>query len=534
MTPKERSISKLNINKETSRILRLVSCCFFAYTVISHFITMQTLPLFGDDYYYATFFSNGFSGFISETVRHYTEVNGRALIHFIDELLLLDRSLTLWSIFAAATISALIFFSAKIGAMEYKERNAPRFYLSLIFVCFGFCTLSPHIARVSVFWATGTLNYLFPATVLIIFSYYALKAIEKGNKGWENAVMIISGFVTSASVEQAAGCSLCVALYVSATSFIRKQKPKKALIAADILMLIGISTLLFAPGVGIRMNYYPDFYSLSLFGKIKLSFLPLFVSNIGETGYQLLTAALFLLIPAALYIKEKSISKKEGAGIKPLSSILLLGSSVLPFLSYCLYSTGTASKWIFMYIFGVFGGAAMIISAIFAVKTRIKENSNYLLEFFLLAVASQAVMLVSPEIGPRTAFFGFALLLPVGGGCFSSVVSALKAEEGTCKCERKIKSSASALMLLLVIAISLTSLTTTMIYHAKNAEVYAMTEAAMAELPENYTSIPFYMPVHYKYRYTLPFDNPSYHAAWYKICHGLDPQAEFEYIWVEN
>ena len=44
--------------------------------------------MYADDYYYASFFKNGISSFISMNIDHYQTFNGRVLVHILAEIVL--------------------------------------------------------------------------------------------------------------------------------------------------------------------------------------------------------------------------------------------------------------------------------------------------------------------------------------------------------------------------------------------------------------------------------------------------------------
>ena len=53
------------------------------------------ITVYSDDYWYGTFFQNGFSGFLREMYQHYMQTNGRLYVHaIIPVVLLLDRKST--------------------------------------------------------------------------------------------------------------------------------------------------------------------------------------------------------------------------------------------------------------------------------------------------------------------------------------------------------------------------------------------------------------------------------------------------------
>ena len=74
------------------------------------------ITVYSDDYWYGTFFDNGFVGFLKEMYRHYMQTNGRLYVHLIvPTVLLFDTKLF---IFLSPVLLALLF------ALGAKAQNA--------------------------------------------------------------------------------------------------------------------------------------------------------------------------------------------------------------------------------------------------------------------------------------------------------------------------------------------------------------------------------------------------------------------------
>lgn len=51
-------------------------------------MTTSMITLYSDDFYYISFFDGGFSEFVQNNINHYLNVNGRVLVHILDEICL--------------------------------------------------------------------------------------------------------------------------------------------------------------------------------------------------------------------------------------------------------------------------------------------------------------------------------------------------------------------------------------------------------------------------------------------------------------
>ena len=61
--------------------------CFLLVILFIFYLSSLTL-LFADDFMYGTFLRGGFSGFISENIWHYSNFNGRVIVHILAQLTL--------------------------------------------------------------------------------------------------------------------------------------------------------------------------------------------------------------------------------------------------------------------------------------------------------------------------------------------------------------------------------------------------------------------------------------------------------------
>ena len=148
----------------------------YHHLVLAAFLTIHGLTsafttLFGDDYYYAAFVKNGRQYFIDENIFHYLHTNGRALVHILDELLI-GWSFWPWRVFNVATMAMLVIVMAKLAARAYREDIKARFgeyQRAVAGVCGLLSITDVAVLRQSVYWATGSMNYLLPATAMLWF-----------------------------------------------------------------------------------------------------------------------------------------------------------------------------------------------------------------------------------------------------------------------------------------------------------------------------------------------------------------------------
>lgn len=136
----------------------------FAVFALFQLATLQNVFMFGDDYYYATFLNDDLSHFLSENLLHYRETNGRAIVHLFAELFLSEASLVIWKIVCALVICAIVFLVSKLATKNDFKR-------SLTISCALFALMDIGMANQTLYWLTGSLNYVFPVPIMLLYFY---------------------------------------------------------------------------------------------------------------------------------------------------------------------------------------------------------------------------------------------------------------------------------------------------------------------------------------------------------------------------
>lgn len=361
---------------------------FFGVFLFLHTLTCFFTTYFGDDYYYAAFLKNGPEYMLSENILHYMQTNGRALVHIIDELLL-GVSFNLWRVSSILVMAVLGVILAKLASRQYrKDADREEYKNALIIVLSLLSFTDIAILRQSFYWATGALNYLFPATLTLLYVYLARKALEN-ERGFYPLIPL--ALIGAATTEQASAALLIATVWVAFTALITKKKhlilPTLTNFAAA---AAGISTLLFAPGNAVRTTYYPDFYALSPLERILRNDSELISVIFGNGGISALITAAILIVIFKFLKKAPFIS---------ILSALSLGVYI-----YCTV-TGTNLLAFALILIPL---AAAMIHTLFD-YFRNKEADN--IYFIWSAVAVQCAMLLSPEFGPRTLTTSLLLLI---------------------------------------------------------------------------------------------------------------------------
>ncbi|MBR7137040.1 MAG: hypothetical protein IKC99_03185, partial [Clostridia bacterium] len=332
---------------------------------------------FGDDYYYAAFVGNGAKYMLSENISHYLYGNGRALVHLIDQLLL-GVSFWFWRAAAVAVMGALVVVSARLAARTYRADYDPEQYKNaMIAVCALLAVTDIAILRQSVYWATGSLNYLFPAVATLWFVWWLRRDFELGRGSW---LLLLPAFFASATTEQASAASLLAVLWIIVTAILQKRRLRPAWFGCFALSLAGFLTLMLAPGSAARTQYYPDFYSMRLVDRILSNVKPLTGTVFGPGGMYALIIVVLALVAHRLWRR-----------------IPLL--SLIPIAAIGLYTYGLTrrrellSEWWFIVLLLLPLAAVFVKCAVDYFRRGEIDN----LYFVWGAVAMQCAMALTPE-----------------------------------------------------------------------------------------------------------------------------------------
>ncbi len=262
----------------------------FLLALIPLLIVSKCTTLYGDDFIYATYFSDGFSEFISKSVNHYTQMNGRALVHFILELILIFKD-NLFVIVIPLFLILSFFLYGKICLKgEYKKIEFVTLSLMLI-MC-----LSSSVLREGILWMAGYLNYVLP-TLLAFLSLYLLK----NNKA--NPFYLILAFICGATTEQGGAMAVSSMVLYIVASLIKKEKISKWAYLLPLFAFSGYLTVILSPATSGRTAL-----EATETVPILKRFENLFYIAFSKEGATWLFELTLLLISAKLYKKQKTLS----------------------------------------------------------------------------------------------------------------------------------------------------------------------------------------------------------------------------------
>jgi len=398
-------------------LLLIISLIFLGTAMITFHVR-----LYGDDFFYAQFTSHNLSYFISKHIEHYFRANGRVIVHLLATIFL-GIPLTFWQILNPLMLAGIAYFGSKIAQIKkdpsstYSTKNL---YAAIIFGI-GIAFLHPNITRQSVYWLTGSFNYVYPILLLFIYWYKLSLCIYQHHWTWS---LPFWAFFASATVEQVSlmsfGLTLCLLLE---QKILQKEKINTIQKITLFLSTIGMLTVIAAPGVFLRTSIektpVTGFFNLLkhniktqgnsfLFSEMMVPYhilaMTTSLGTIINYGYQYYTT------------KNQRITKQR----KWLhDTILLIGSSacmswlwqVTVRSSMTNYNIWTKKQFLF-YLFITIGYLiTLLYTTMITYQEKIIINYTVPIISVILCFGSQLMMIISPVYGPRNLVCAIFMLL---------------------------------------------------------------------------------------------------------------------------
>lgn len=447
-------------------------CFAVLFTVV--FMIEKNVHYYGDDYYYLTFSG---SNFWLCHLEHYTNDNGRFIVHLLDTVFL-SKSLVFWRAANALMLTVTAYIAYRLCG-EIKAAFIP--CALLLYMPIG-------IARESVYWVTGSFNYVYPAMMLMLY-WYAL------HKNGSAALICIAAFFATASAEQAAVAANALTLcYILFNAFIIKA-PFKKYTAAMAVTVIGAASVFLAPG---------NFNRMALEGVGSTS--STIFSGTDYILHSAFTADYTILFYITAVLMSSVYLWRNGLKIPAA-----LGGTAAFFAAVC------NKIWYFSQMSPMFYIIFALTTCVFVPASVLyykRNNSIIPILTIIIGVSSCSFTVLSPTLGARILFLPCIMYI-VYISCFSKDVCLKKSE--------KAAICAGALICAAVFGAVLT-----MRGYYINSPVYRDNEA----LIESYFSAGSDgEPLHQKkliledYGWSMPY-NSEYHEYYYKIYYGIPEDTE--------
>lgn len=477
----------------------LLPIIFFSFLLIN-----VNVVYFGDDFYYLSFADLSLPDFFAKHIEHYNNDNGRFLVHILATLFL-KLPMSFWQILNSLMLTGICYFASKI-LTDKNDRKQP-LIITLLF--FFIASLSITITRQSVYWLTGSFNYIYP--IFLFFAYWFCLSKIQNKKYFIFAIIL--AFLASASMEQGSMMTLGLTLLTFLTKFksikdlknlVSISKENIKLIILSIVTLVGVCTVVLAPAQFVRIG--KEQQEISTIDNIKTNAIFLVHNYFDEPNilpYCLLFNSLILLF--ACKQKEKN---RIFIMLSCISNVLLSFINVYLVQTYDFF---IVSRLILLAIITI----TYIINFIYINKKIYSKLISPLTISLVLMLGSQAMMLISPVLGPRNLIFGLIM--------FAFVICIIAKNTD-------LKYATTWTTVLFVLALLFNSETAqgylqTRIINNKNIEIISENVTVISD--ENKEITLFKFPSD-DYGWSMPYIS-SYHEFWFKNHYNIKSKINWEY-----
>lgn len=310
---------------KTKKIFNIIS--FLAIILLFVIITAITYmhPLYPDDYNYAFVFGtnvriDSFKEILESVQTFYLKWGGRILPFMLGQLMIW------WGRWIFSALNGVMFLALVILIYIscFKNKGDKTDFRKILLVIF-FALIGLPVFAETVFWKSGSINYLWMMVLILIYIYpYLFSFLEKGKIRDEfktyiliSIVALLAGNTNENVVPFVAFATIVYLTYRKVT----KKKIQKWNIFGLVFYLLGSGILLLAPGNANRAlvecsayNISPDFVT-----RIKGIFWPSFKFVIGNQYRYILLIFLFV---AVVYLFLNGYKNKEFV----LSMLLVLAA----------------------------------------------------------------------------------------------------------------------------------------------------------------------------------------------------------------
>jgi hypothetical protein len=295
-----------------------------------------------------------------------------------------------------------------IASREYRE-DIDRYVFGALILAFSISTMHENIISQSVYWLTGSFNYIYPMfmLMLLIFNYYKQK-----KPNWK---IYLLGFFAGATVEQAGMMAFgFLVLNMMHKYFVLKEKLKKEDVLLVSMTLIGLLTVILAPATFLRATVEEQhaetlleliIYNMQIQGTTFLFsriMMPIHILNV-----------LAAYIGVKLRMKQQNKLKIGELLIISLGFVSVMGLmyQLISRFAYIQYHIFVWKPFLFFGFIG-FGYLLLLCYTAYVIYQYSGLKYNFLPTVLLIiGLGSLMMMLVSPVFGYRNLIFAFFVFI---------------------------------------------------------------------------------------------------------------------------
>lgn len=322
-----------------------------------------------DDFYYMTFTDGDWAQFLEHHLTHYQTMSGRVFVHLVlNPLLILD----MWPfrLFFVGLVALFALLTARLCAPE-KGRAAAAALALAVFWLQGIEALAD-----GVLWGAGTMNYLFPMTLVVLYAVL-LQCFLDGRGGlW----LCVPAFLCACTVEMDGFLPIVIFLYLCLTQWEKARSRGWRTALLGLCTLLGYLFLFTSPGVSGRLSKNES--GLTLLETILLNYSMIDRRAVGPEGIWAIVM-LDLAACGGLLVQ---------GGRRMWAGVFLTGAAFVTLTGVGVIYDGVAVAVIAICAFSLLAGYAVY---------SFLQGERQLPLWMLCTTLSLGVCLVSPVMGAR-------------------------------------------------------------------------------------------------------------------------------------
>ena len=339
-------------------------------------IIFSLSPICGDDWGNYLEGAKGFKHMVGNALGMYFYWEGRMFSRFLINVLTYNK--ILWNIVNSLVLIGIVYMIIKI--IKPKHEKTIWLMSVLVILLMNIYTFSQ-----TVVWLAGNLTYLFEIPLILFFIYCLIN--EKYNKS-----LLILSIIIPMFVEHMGIIIILINLIFIIYDYIKNKKLNKKILVYLIISSISMIIMLMSPGTKFRTSIENvEFNKLPVINKV--------LTNIPNFIYYTMCINVYLNI--LLTLSNYSLIKKiKNKYIKIAGYIYVLPVPIIVSIIYLL--TSLKGDY-FVYHNNIYLILYFISYLLISFYLLIKEKNIKAILFFLLGIAANGVMLVSPTWGYRTS-----------------------------------------------------------------------------------------------------------------------------------
>lgn len=241
------------MNKDNITFEKIVSIAGILILAVTEFVLHREIVFMMDDNWYSTNLATGnplsdFADVIESQVWHFFNWGGRVITHGFLQLTLMTGELfcDILNIVMTLCLTYMICVLAK--------RKHPFWFLTGFTMLIG---LNANI-KMSMYWQSGTANYVYATTWILIFLWVYLRQVQTPDTTALPMVNIwipVLGLITGWSNENMGPACFCIAVVVILyfTKYLKRKAPLW-MISGTVFCLLGSCLVIMAPGNFVRVS----------------------------------------------------------------------------------------------------------------------------------------------------------------------------------------------------------------------------------------------------------------------------------------